>query len=390
LQKIRPAALASSVAAKSAKEPAVAWSTRSKDPDLAVIASRTAAGRCSHRCRATVLSVHTSVPGPAYGPRRRRVRIRDQRVGLSVHPAWHWAHLLQLPRPGPAVTVEVIDGILDFVESAFLLTGHVTAAFAAARHPAPPRPAVIDDLQELGQWADWRDGLGLKRTLLDHGISPKPTGFEAGMAALAALVGPIEQAGRERPLLDAIAALAPEPAAVADPSRDWRYDDLAHLLAMADADHVPAAAFGHAVAVDTGNLRRGCFAGLAIATGIDHTDLAAQACRALAERTHEPRPGDLWDLLTCPMPQPFSRPDHARLTEQERDGLVAALQAESEWIADDAAKSRYRTCSKPSGRPINPRPCCGKTRRVHSPRTPSPPSVSLCRVRRRGRPRWWR
>ncbi|MEU4621511.1 NACHT domain-containing protein [Actinoplanes sp. NPDC023801] len=253
--------------------------------------------------------------------------------------------LLHLPRSSPGITTRNIDGSTEFVQGNFLVTGHVQGAFEAAKHLPELGSEAADDILAISEWADWQESLELDRRLRGYGVPVRPSPLAQSLASLAILGAPIIQAGRERPLLEAIAGLSDIPATVS-PTQQWRYDQLADLLASARAQHISVADFGNAVGVDSDETRRGWLGALAAASGLDWADVAAQARRALTERTNEVAIGDVWELLTTPMPDAPPAADVNRLTATDRTALVAALDAASEWIAEVAAHTLLGVCDE--------------------------------------------
>ncbi|MEU4642274.1 NACHT domain-containing protein [Micromonospora sp. NPDC023814] len=247
-------------------------------------------------------------------------------------------NLLRLDRPDPpGVAVHDADGVLTFVREGFLLTGHVDGAFDAVQHLPELGLEPANHIRTISGWADWRESLELERRLRGYGVPVDPSALERSLASLAALSAPILQADRERPLLEAVAGLSDAPP-TASLTRQWRYDDLAHLLASARAEHVSVTDFGNAVGVDNDETRRGWFAALAAASGLNRADVAAQARRALTECASEAVMGDVWELLTTPMPDAQPDTDATRLTTADQTALVVALDAASDWITEVACR----------------------------------------------------
>ncbi|MFI7645173.1 NACHT domain-containing protein [Micromonospora sp. NPDC049460] len=274
---------------------------------------------------------------------------------LTVAEADQVRAMLRLPRPERPPLLKNAHGAFEFQDHPLLLTGYVDAALAAAPHLDLLGNDLRNEIREISGWVDIREYEEAAGTLKRHGVS---LGLERTMASFATLFEPIERAGWERPLLEAVAALSTKP--VKPTMATWRYSSLGILIAALGADHVTIGGYTDAITVDSADRLQGWVGAVAAAAGLDAAEIAGQARRAIAERERDLNQKDLWVLLTVPLPAELTPLDANRLGAKELEALIDALQASSGWIAnlarkllsditDEALRSRIATSVRSRG-----------------------------------------
>jgi hypothetical protein len=133
-------------------------------------------------------------------------------------------------------------------------------------------------------------------------------------------------------MLTGIARLSDEPAELSRTQR-WRLPDLGALGMVIGAGKVSVGYYEGAMATVGDRTRIAWLRAAAIAAGLEPSTLAAQAIAALADSEHG---DDVQDLVLVALPGPEPLTDPNRLELQDQNALIAALSADSAWIAQSA------------------------------------------------------
>jgi hypothetical protein len=256
----------------------------------------------------------------------------DHRAVLSPAEAAVVENLLaRLPPPalaGQPGELPADDANLDNVPD--LLPGHHEAAEQAIAHLAQLAPSaaagiyrvarcgtaggydrVRDRLAALGhedqEWPDKSPGLMIDLSRLDEVPTKWATLFEA--AAEVAAPGPLA------------------------PSDQWSLPDLARLFDILQVGQAKLVSIDYALTTDK-HLLPGWIRSAARAAGTDLPALAAQAASALRQWPGESR--DIMAVMFAPPPSPAPKPDITLLDQDDHAALLAALSAESDWVANIA------------------------------------------------------
>lgn len=255
----------------------------------------------------------------------------DHRPVLSPAEAAAVENLLtQLPPPAQAGHPGEPPGAVNLDKVPDLLPGHHEAAEQSIEYLAQLGPGaaagiyrvarcatvsgyerVGDRLAALGhqdqEWLDDSPSLQIDLTRLDAVRNKWATLFEA---------------------VTEVAASGP-PA----PSDLWSLPDLACLFDALQVRKAKLVSIDSALTTDK-NLLPGWIRSAARAAGIDLPALAAQAAAALRQWPDSSR--DIMAVMFAPPPFPAPMTDVTRLGHDDHNALVAALSAESDWVANIA------------------------------------------------------
>jgi hypothetical protein len=209
------------------------------------------------------------------------------------------------------------------------LPGHQQAAQQSVRHAAQLGKEAADSIYRVTHHGGYRDYARVSIRLGSLGFeSPRETRlsfWSAEMSATFAEIGDVREIWPK--FFQAAASLAPR-RSLSDSER-WRYPGITALASALLAQEGTVVGV-HVAFQKEQPLLRTCMVAASHAAGLDMPGISAEAAAAL-----EAWPSGSRDLVEIMLTPPSTRPaiDPARLDHQDRDALVEALGAGSDWLA---------------------------------------------------------
>jgi Trypsin-like peptidase domain/NACHT domain len=211
-----------------------------------------------------------------------------------------------------------------------LLPGHHQAAEQAARYAAQLGQDAAAAIYRIARRGSLHDYARVCSRMIPLGYpDPEPPRVSLGLTGFAKGATDL-WAGWEAFFAAAASLAPPRPLTAAE---CWRYPDIATLAGVLGAQEATLAGAGHAFTTDR-LLLPGCIRAAAHAAALDLSAISAQA--AIVLETWPEGNRDVINLMFAPPPAPLPACDASRLDQQDKDILIEALGATSDWLADIA------------------------------------------------------
>jgi len=238
---------------------------------------------------------------------------------------------LPLPERKPPLTVPAArPGHVKVNSQGKLLPGLHEVALQAARYAAQLGQDAAAAIYRIAYRGYFRDYALVHSRLKSLGYEPPPDIHPAG--DLRGLISELPDIWEKWPAFLAAAASLGQPRLLANIER-WRYPNVAvlgNVLLMQEGTVVGV----NRAFTSEQMLMRGCMMAAAHAVGLDLPAISAEAAVALKEWNGGNR--DLIDVMFAPRPYPSPALDTARLDRHDKDILIEALGAASDWLANTA------------------------------------------------------
>ena len=208
-----------------------------------------------------------------------------------------------------------------------LLPGHLQAAERAARYARQLGHDAVAAIYRIAGRGYLRDYKRIQSLLVTLGFSdPEPLRLSVRTTRFVA--EELDLWEDWEPFFAAAASLE-TPRALTAPER-WRYPDLATLDDLLGTENVTLTAIKHAFTTDQVLLPE-CLRAAARAAGLDLSAISAEAAVVLDQWPAGNR--DVINVMFAPPPSLLPAFDSARLDDRDKDVLLDALGATSDWLA---------------------------------------------------------
>ncbi|RQW98155.1 hypothetical protein DLJ59_27755 [Micromonospora inaquosa] len=240
-----------------------------------------------------------------------------------------------------ALTVYSPDGMPAAVRTTgsykVLLPGNLHIARSSVDHLSVlgddmvPYICGVARLGRLGTYSD------IAAVLRGRGYHPRLSPREHNANLITQMFGgPLEHGTHVLPLLQAARDISPPPLAEISVHDRWRLPELCTLVGLIGVTTADAGGY-LAARTEPADVLIGWLTAVANAAGLDRGAVAAQAQAAIDEQQRREDPS-VFDILTVPTGEHLPAIDSRRLTSADRQALLTALNAESTWIAESAAR----------------------------------------------------
>lgn len=206
-----------------------------------------------------------------------------------------------------------------------LLPGHLQAAEEAARYAGQLGQDAVSAIYRIARRGYLRDYARIRSQMIALGY-PDP---EPPRLSVKATYGESLDLWEDWPPFFTAAASLQTPRALTA-AEQWRYPDLATLADVLGTKDATLTAIAHAFTTDQ-ILLPGCMKAAADAASLDLPAISAEATVVMEKWP----PGDrgIINVMFAPPPSPAPAFDSTRLDNQDKDTLVKALGATSDWLA---------------------------------------------------------
>jgi hypothetical protein len=227
-------------------------------------------------------------------------------------------------------------------QSVGLLTGLGQAAARAATRLGELDGRAVELITALAPRASSPDAIAISAAMRAHGHELKLAGLSPETFVLTQQASDDYRKGSFI-LLAAIADLGEEEVALTAAQR-WRLPDLCDFIALLEDDSVSIPDFRAAVRLDSESTRALWIRTMALAADFDLSLLAAQARAALEEHEADDQIALPFEMASAWPVSGGQKLDFGRIKPVEPSAVVKLLTAQSDWIAESAARLLWDTC----------------------------------------------